>query len=75
MFPEYLLLVTMIELNLNSGSAQVIILLAVCQRFALVRFFDNGPYGNKAECLSLVNHTGFYPSASLQPINGSKNSS
>ena len=65
----------MIELGLNSGSAQVIILLAVCKRFAVVRFFDNGPYENKAECLSFVNHAGFYPSTSLQPVNGSKNSS
>ena len=38
------LLHNFIELSLNSGSAEVIILLAVCQRFAMVRFFDNGPY-------------------------------
>ena len=32
-----------IQRNLNSGSVQVQILLAACQRFAMVRISDNGP--------------------------------
>ena len=32
-----------IQLSLNSGSAQIPTLLAVCQRFTMVRISDNGP--------------------------------
>ena len=32
-----------IQLGLNSGSAQVQILLAACRRFAMVRISGNGP--------------------------------
>ena len=34
---------TSFNLSLNSGSAQVQILLVACQRFAMVRISDNGP--------------------------------
>ena len=37
------LLHNFIQQNLNSGSAQVQILLATCRRFAMVRISDNGP--------------------------------
>ena len=37
------LLHNFIQLSLNSGSAQVQILLAACRRFAMVRISDNGP--------------------------------
>ena len=37
------LLLSFIQLNLNSGSAKVQILLAVCRRFAMGRISDNGP--------------------------------
>ena len=33
----------LIQQSLNSGSVQVQILLAACQRFAVVRISDNGP--------------------------------
>ena len=42
---------------LNSGSAQVQILLAVHQRFAMVRISDKVLARNKAKCLSSINHT------------------
>ena len=37
------LLHNFIQLSLNSGSAQVQILLATCRRFVMVRIFNNGP--------------------------------
>ena len=49
------LLHNFIQLNLNSGSAQVQTLLAACQRFAMVRI--SVPAANKAKRLSSVNHT------------------
>ena len=52
-----LLLYNFIYQNLDSGSAQVQILLEACQRFAMVRIFDNGLTGNKEKYLSLANHT------------------
>ena len=43
---------------LNSGSAQVQILLAVCQRFVIVWISYNGPsWRDKVKCLSSVIHT------------------
>ena len=37
------LLFRFIQLNLNSGSSQVQVLLAVCRRFMMVRISDSGP--------------------------------
>ena len=37
------LLHNLIQLSLNSGSAQVQTLLAACRRYAMVRISDNGP--------------------------------
>ena len=37
------LLHNLIQLSLNSGSAQIQTLLAACWRFEMVRIFDNGP--------------------------------
>ena len=37
------LLHNFIQQSLNSGSAQVQILLAACRRFAMVKISDNGP--------------------------------
>ena len=47
-----------IQQSMDSGSAEVQILLAACQRFAMVRISDNGPGWEKDfSCLSLVNHS------------------
>ena len=52
------LLHNFIQLSLNSGSAQVQILLAACRRFAMVRISDNGlGWKKKAKRLSSVNLT------------------
>ena len=51
------LLYNFIYQNLDSGSAEVQLLLEACQRFAMVRIFDNGLTGNKDKYLSLANHT------------------
>ena len=51
------LLHNFIHLSLNSGSAQVQILLAACRRFVMMKISGNGPAGNEAnKPLSSVNH-------------------
>ena len=54
--PWLSLLRNFIPQSLNSGSAQVHILIAACQRSAMVRIFDNGS-GWQTKRLSFVNHT------------------
>ena len=46
-----------IRLSLNSGSAQVQILLAACRRFTMARISDNGPGWKKAKRLSSERRT------------------